>query len=62
MTFQIFHPNDDPTSNVRQNLVVYPVALAYCCVSLCFWPWRSRCFFAPHGVVPVMLSSSFGSV
>ena len=25
MTFQIFHPNPDPTSNVRQSLVVYAV-------------------------------------
>ena len=43
-TFQIFHPNDDPTSNVRQNLVVYPVVLAYYCVSLCFWPRSIRRF------------------
>ena len=56
MTVHIFHPNPDPTSNGRQNLVVYPVVLAECCVSLCFWPWGSRCFFAPLGIVPVVLS------
>ena len=36
VTFYIFHPNPDPTSNPRQNLVLYPVVLAECCVSLCF--------------------------
>ena len=45
----IFHPNPDPTSNLRQNLIVCPVVLAECCVSSCFWPWGSRCFFAPLG-------------
>ena len=62
VTFHIFHPNPDPTSNVRQNLVVYPVVLAECCVSLCFWLWGSCCFFAPLGIVPVVLSSNFGYV
>ena len=28
VTFQIFHPNPDPTSNVRQNLVVYAVVFS----------------------------------
>ena len=32
MTFKIFHPNPDPTSNVRQNLVVYSVVLTSCYV------------------------------
>ena len=60
VAFYIFHPNPDPTSNVRQNLIVYPVVLAECCVSLCFWPWGSGCFFAPLGIVPMVLFSNFG--
>ena len=30
MTFPIFHPSPDPTSNVRKNLVLYPAVLAVC--------------------------------
>ena len=60
VTSQIFHPNPDPTSNVRQNLVAYPAVLAECCVSSSFWPWGSRCFFAHLGIVLVVLPSSFG--
>ena len=32
VTFHIFHPNPDPTSNLRNNLAVGPVVLAECCV------------------------------
>ena len=55
VTFQIFHPSPDPTSNVRQNLVVYPVVLAECCVFMFLALGWSLFFrsprYCPHGVV-----------
>ena len=55
VTFHIFQFNSDPTSNLRQNLVVYPVVLAECCVFM-FLALGSSLFFrspryCPCGVV-----------
>ena len=46
VTFHIFHPKPDPTSKLRQNLVVHPVVLAGCCDSM-FLALGIRCFLLP---------------